>query len=104
MEEQPIKRGRGRPRVRPIKEKVNRYTRQHSVYDAINILCINGSDTKTIMHFASKLYQKRGGNVATEYALINVTKHIVFALAEYGILKKIGEIFQFVKGRKSCQE
>jgi len=104
MEEQPIKRGRGRPRVRPIKEKVNRYTRQHSVYDAINILCINGSDVNTIMRHAGKLYVKRGGNFTTGYALINVARHTIFALVEYGILKKVGNVFQFIKGKRSCQE
>jgi len=94
MEEQPVKRGRGRPRTRPIKEPFIRYTRRDSVYDAIKVLCINGSDLKTIIAHSNRLYVKRGGNNTHETPLINITKNILDTLVSFGYLTLKDKIYK----------
>jgi hypothetical protein len=98
-----IKRGPGRPRIHPIRVPFQRYTRRDSVYDAIKILCKNGSDLKTIIAHSNKLYVKYGGNDAKETPLINITKNILDTLVEFELMVVNNKIFK-LREVTLCQE
>lgn len=86
----------GRPRKYPIKDSTVLYTRKESIYDAIKILCRNGSDLKTILNHSNRLYVRHGGATMTnERTILGVVSDTLNTLIEFNILYLENGIYRF---------
>lgn len=91
-----IKKPLGRPRKYPIKDVTVRYHRKESIYDAIKVLCRNGSDLKTILYHSNRLYVRHGGEtMANERTIVNLVATILDVLIEFNLIYKEEEIYKF---------